>query len=746
MSNAALTKPWHRLEGLVAPEILQAPKTCADPLANGEWPELDESASGYLERVVAGSPWMNHLTLAALVMTAQRRQANSVLRQGVQTLHPRLSDWFQALELTSMPEFDPTDVFRRYLDGELIPSHSVYQRNEAWKRYTVTSKLMARWLRSLPADVQGLYAPFCIPEPEYAELYWVNKLTSRVQADAEGTRKQETDAVVPGLPYMRAIAQLRLNKVARMRQAYQDALTKVQKHGAAPPFAFSYDEGEDKKEGIPPQERLHFRLWDRRSFVEAHKEHYSEQSRKACEDKAGAYSDEKNRLFLEFVRSEPLIGDAEPEGLWFADLLGRGLLGSGPRWGSEEEVAARQAFLRSWGYGKGDEDESAEDNALVQPFVTGVAGLLTWPKYDSAWMVDAQRVAHGALVPVDAIYAGTMFGLLAVDIFTTTGMRINEAMQIRATPDCFVKLTFPAPEGAKDQKPIDRFCLRLIPKGERENKPHDFFIGPEQVRLIALVKKMLLEHYGSELPSVDFNKTSHRAFRFKEKQPYLFQYSGRHLQPKTIGACIKFVLHGMAYKTRDGQNVVVKSHLLRHAFATHAVQVLGIKEDIVGGWLKQKDLRVTQYYDKPTDSMLAAHHDQLLTRIAAHVDVGKAVLRSPEEQQRAFNEAKGKAGTLAQVEGGWCVSHGFCAAKFACVGCAGKVVDPAKRHQIEAKKQWAEMQIPHFTGEGLLPEAERMKKLVRDCDLELEEMELIEKYRRDGQNVAIVRADDLDIL
>lgn len=74
------------------------------------------------------------------------------------------------------------------------------------------------------------------------------------------------------------------------------------------------------------------------------------------------------------------------------------------------------------------------------------------------------------------------------------------------------------------------------------------------------------------------------------------------------------------------------------------------------------------------------------------------------------------------------------------------VFDPVKRHQIEAKKKWAEMQIPYFTGEGLLPEAERMKKLVRACDLELEEMDLIEKYRRDGQNVAIIRADDLDIL
>jgi hypothetical protein len=85
------------------------------------------------------------------------------------------------------------------------------------------------------------------------------------------------------------------------------------------------------------------------------------------------------------------------------------------------------------------------------------------------------------------------------------------------------------------------------------------------------------------------------------------------------------------------------------------------------------------------------------------------------------------------------VSHGFCAAKFACVGCAGKVPDPAKRHQVERHRAWARAQVPLALADGLYPEAERMKQLVRDCDAELEEMEQIDAHRKDAARDAAIQ-------
>jgi hypothetical protein len=84
------------------------------------------------------------------------------------------------------------------------------------------------------------------------------------------------------------------------------------------------------------------------------------------------------------------------------------------------------------------------------------------------------------------------------------------------------------------------------------------------------------------------------------------------------------------------------------------------------------------------------------------------------------------------VEGGHCVSHGYCAAK---------VVDPTKRYQVERKKEWAKMQIDFCRTEGLMPELNRLEQLIRDCDAELAEMDMIEQYRRDGNRVAFIRVD-----
>jgi hypothetical protein len=43
--------------------------------------------------------------------------------------------------------------------------------------------------------------------------------------------------------------------------------------------------------------------------------------------------------------------------------------------------------------------------------------------------------------------------------------------------------------------------------------------------------------------------------------------------------------------------------------------------------------------------------------------------------------------------------------------------------------------------EGLMPELNRLEQLIRDCDAELAEMDMIEQYRRDGKRVAFIRVD-----
>lgn len=734
MANEMIAvQPWHKLAGKITTDVLTAPKTCCDPDSLGEWPGIDLKIVTYLENHVVGWPWADHLALATIILAARRRQVNTI-QSKLERISPRLPALFTAMGYESMKDWDSDEVFRDYLQRRLLFSDSDSTRVEFARAYMTLAKNVQQWLSSLPAPQQKFYRQWMLPLPEHGIELELKSLRSVVEQGTQKKRKAATGAIVPSLPAIRAMAQVRFNRLVRVRQAYHDALQALQQSQPFRlPLAFSYDEGD------PPQERLYFRIWDRRTFVLAHKAQYSASVLHRVKQNTRAYSDDNNQLFLEFVRSERLVGDGPPEGWWFADLLSRYLLGDGSRRGTPDEIREKQKYLRAWGYG---DDEKPE--VLVEPFACNMAGLLSWPQSDGNFMHEAQSRAEGVLIPTESLHDAAMFGLLALDLFTTTGMRMNEVMQIRLDSDCVKRVTQPAPPGAKDQRPRERVCLMLVPKGERRNEPHPYYIGTEQLRLMQMVLQRLREHYGETdtLPKIAFDHSNPRAFRFQSEHPYLFQYNGRHMSSIAINGCLRFLLHGMMFNTQEGERVVVTAHLLRHAFATHAVQVLEIPRDVVREWLQQKDIAVTDYYSQPTDLMVAEHHDQLLMRVAAHINLGKRVLRAPGEQVQLYNEARNKVGTLADVEGGHCVSHGFCAAKFACIGCAGKVVDPAKRYQVERKREWAILQIDFCRTEGLLPEVNRLEQLIRDCDAELAEMDMMEDYRRDAHRVAYIQIGD----
>lgn len=367
-----------------------------------------------------------------------------------------------------------------------MSDHSQSQRAEFWTRYQSASKQVRWWLETLPPQERATYAAWALPVVHPSQVWGLTR-GHEVRQAQRAARKADTDALVPKFGAIRTEAHLRHNRLARLRQAYQAALAQIEAGAVTLPFAFSYEEGADRERKLPPQERLHFRVWDRRSFVLAHTDRYHLQTVNSVHKQQGTFTNEHNRWFLEFVRAERLADHGPPEGLWFAPLLEQGVLGGAACYGTR--LAEKQAWLRAWGYG---EDETTR---AVRPFDSRMAGLLSWIKADSHFMSEAQERADGVLIPVEPLYAAATLGLLALDIFTTTGMRMNEAMRIRLTNDCFVRLVFPAPPEAKDQTPRVRWAFRLIPKGERQDKPQDYFISEETKRLLMKVARMLTEHY-----------------------------------------------------------------------------------------------------------------------------------------------------------------------------------------------------------------------------------------------------------
>lgn len=354
---------WNDLESTIAPEVLYAPRTGGD--STGEWRGVHARVIGYVVRNVVGKPWANHVTLIAAVFAAQRRDVSTV--EGImRMLHARFSSLFPLFELDDVCQWNVDQHLAPYVRGEVLPQDPPATRVAFFKRYMSATNLVAAWLDFLPAREQEVYQSFLLPtvNPFLAEMLY--KVEEGVKQQQQDHRKEETEAVVPQFTALRAEAHFRYNRIARLWQAYQQATSQMLADHSHLPLEFSYEEGD------PPVERIHCRLWDRRSFV-LHPEHarqYHQDTVGFARRKQRTFTEEHDEVFLELIKVERLAEDAPPEGFWFTDILQRGLLGNKARLGAAQEVAEKQAWLRQWGY---------SEDKIVSPFEAKQQGLLTWP-------------------------------------------------------------------------------------------------------------------------------------------------------------------------------------------------------------------------------------------------------------------------------------------------------------------------------------------------------------------------------
>ncbi len=186
------------------------------------------------------------------------------------------------------------------------------------------------------------------------------------------------------------------------------------------------------------------------------------------------------------------------------------------------------------------------------------------------------------------------------------------------------------------------------------------------------------------------------------------------------------------FETRDGQVISLKAHTLRHVFATHAHHVEQLPLDVVAVMLHQKNLEVTSYYAAPQWAQVVAATDLLFDRFATHLgSIEEVMVRAPAELQQQYETACQRAGTLTRVTGGECTCHALCPVSFACTGCAYKIPDPARRDELLEQRQWAMIRLEQVKRRKIGPETVKMQALIQRCNAELEEMVLMEQYRKD---------------
>lgn len=374
-----------------------------------------------------------------------------------------------------------------------------------------------------------------------------------------------------------------------------------------------------------------------------------------------------------------------------------------------EEREKRSRVLASWGYGKVG---GAADSV---PFYSQQKGILT----QSLFVSLNKDKAEGVLFDIEPIYASCMFGLLAVDILTTSGARMNELLQINNTKECI-----------KVKKVGDRlhYSYMAVPKGR--DIPEEFYISKQSMELVQAVARLLKRHYSSDLiPQVAYRQK--RKHLFPEPKPYYFQYHNQAFGEHAVTASIRFLLHGLRFETQEGTPVVVKSHLLRHAFATEAVQRQKIPVDIVAKILHQRDLNVTGYYSEPTPSQIAQSVSDLHDVISSYVDVDEAMLRSPEELQKEFEAHKRKVGVFNKVLGGICVTDFVCPTKMSCLGCKAKIPQPEQENELlEVIKLSRDME-KRFKKMNAEVEVRKAREMRKQARIEIKEIDQIKKYREE---------------
>lgn len=664
--------------------------------------KVNERNLKHLNSTCIDKLWFPQLLLITLV-EVDRHKDVATIKTLISILNNRFSNIFSEFKITSWSNFNANTHMYKYFIGEIYTEHTNSQRQKLLDNYNTACYNTQKWVgRTLSLDEQTYYNQLLLPKLNFdSRDFSFNKLANE---QAIETRKNETDAIVPHLPMIRAEANLRWNQMKRLRDVFHQQIKSKETEELSLPLEFSY--AEPQRIG----EVFYFRLWDKPSFVLHHQSKFSDVIVKQATNKQKTYSDENNAYFLEFIRAETVESDSVANGLWFNELIEQNVIGNWEKIRPSEEHGDIRNFLNLWGY-------VSEGNKYPKPFFSMHKSILT----PSTFVTLHKNKADGLLIDVEPFYIACTLGLLSIDILTTTGARINELLQINNTKECIT---------VKKINDKLHFSFKAIPKGR--DSLEEFYISKQTMEHIQMVSRCLKESYNQDkIPSVLYR--GERNHLFPKPRPYYFQYAEKALKKDAIHSIIRFLLHGLIFETNSGKPVTIKTHLLRHAFATEAVQRQNINIDLVAKMLHQKDLNVTAYYSAPTPSQISEKVGELHDVISSYVDIDDAYLRSPKELQQQFDEHTELVGVYNKVLGGTCVTDYVCPTKMQCLGCKAKIPEPDQEDELLEVIQLSKDMEKRFKQMGLEIEVRKAKEMAKQAKIELKEIDLIKQYREERQ-------------
>ncbi len=184
--------------------------------------KLDVRLLKYLYNNCLTFDWKNHLLLITLTETAMNKDYQTIFNK-IRTLNTRFKDIFRECNITSFSDFEPNILLYKYLQGNICVNSTNHMKMELATHYKSSEYHINNWINNnLSSGEQEYYQKFLLPPFSCDSRDF--SFTKLAKQEAQNTRKNETDAIVPHLSTIRAEANLRWNQMKRLRDAFQQQI------------------------------------------------------------------------------------------------------------------------------------------------------------------------------------------------------------------------------------------------------------------------------------------------------------------------------------------------------------------------------------------------------------------------------------------------------------------------------------------------------------------------------------------
>lgn len=605
---------------------------------------------------------------------------------------------------------------------------------------SIAAKHFPHYLRRLTPPEQERMKRYALPLPPstLARDYFPFKL---LRAKQQKERKATTDILVPLYPILRQIVRLRKQLAERTLLAIREARRKVESGEASLPYHFQHVDvvSEMNRNARTVSEvclegrevTMKLTLWDKRSWVIAHPERYSDTVIEFAQYHIDAYTDKQNRFFVQF-------DNAASDILWFGDLVERRVFKTFTKWDTThssepEDYQPRWKYARECGFSHG--------------CVCGPEGLLSSGDY---WLAKQAERSKELLLDFESLYRGVLYGSTLAMIALSNGSRMNELLQvsmnkerrITRTETVFLLGEDGLPQLGEAGQPLTKevklHFQHLLPKGAKVEEERQLFpLSKEALRLLEEIRHELVARHG-EVPMVAPSRSNSKREHLKPER-YLFQWNALAGEsPGTISAndaqtLLRFILHGLDLYTAQGKPIRIVVHILRHVMSTHARHYRQVPPEVIAHFFLHHRLReltgrtpslpeATEYYTMMTEeqrfAVIRADLDEqeeidhmLLATIPKVVDL--------EQKNEAIQIAYELWHALHPTAFGYCACPGLCPRerdRSLCLGCSYLVEDPEKLGAARAWRTDYARQAALFEAQGNAADARQARIKVQLLD------------------------------